>query len=771
MIRYRRVWTVFRKELIETLRDRRTLMAMVVVPIVLYPVLMVVLVEALKSEAGRQEKEHYFICVPDEAHQAWLDGVFEREEAARAEEARLTEEAARRVGREPENAAEAFRAQLRRDQITIDVVPADKMWDRVSGGGYHVGVLVNPPPDPAHFADSRNRVVQILHNDTNPLSDVMYRQLDSIFSNEIDRIVRARVRSVSGSDQILSPLAATSISTTSPDRQFAKALAMLVPFLLVTMTVTGAMYPAIDLTAGERERGTLETLSVSPVPVGQIVAGKFGVIVTIAMTTTALNLASMTAVIHFSGMDKLFSTMTPDSDSIELSVEALIVGQPVSGEADGESAGGGASEIAGQQRSNIERRRSIEKAAAETVGFIASAAPVVLASMIPFAVLFSAVMLAVCSFARTFKEAQNYMMPVMMSAIVPAMIVSYMPTIKLEGVILVIPVANIVVLMRELFLGNYDVSAMVLCLGSTCFYAAAAVVVANRVYGNESVLFSDVGSYKTLFVRRYLRPQKLPSSAMVLLTVALLFPFYFYAQAGLIGAESATRNQLVLVMTQIGLLAFPAVLLTWYARIDLRETFSLRMPSLPHVAGALLLALSMTPVVTLLQRIQFSFFPATDTIRVLEQQKAILFGDSPWWIIILVFAVTPGICEEVLFRGFLLGGLRERVAQWKTVVIVGAIFGLFHFQLEKIPVTGLMGMVLAWVCLRSGSIYLSIFVHAAHNGLSVAAETFSAIPRFFGLPQTPEEMGQIQLDARTAAFILTFVFGLAVFGLARRRTA
>ncbi|MBX3394210.1 MAG: CPBP family intramembrane metalloprotease [Phycisphaerae bacterium] len=761
MNRYRRVSTVFRKELIETLRDRRTLMAMVVVPIVLYPILMVVLVEALKSEAGRQEKEHYLVCVPDQDHRAWLDGVFKREEDARAEEARLTEEAAKRVGRAPENAAAAFQTRLRWDQITIDVVPADQMWDRVSRGGYHVGVLVNPPPDPEHFADRHNRVVQILYNDTNPLSDVMYRQLNFIFGNEMERIVRARVRSVAGSDQLLSPLAANSISTTSPDRQFAKALAMIVPFLLVTMTVTGAMYPAIDLTAGERERGTLETLAVSPVPVGQIVAGKFGVIVTIAMTTTALNLASMTAVIHFSGMDKLFSTMKPESDSVGLSVEAMIVGEP----------GPGATEFAGQQRSNIERRRSIERAAAESVGFIASAAPVVLASMIPFAVLFSAVMLAVCSFARTFKEAQNYMMPVMMSAIVPAMIVSYMPTIKLEGVMLVIPVANIVVLMRELFLGNHNVAAMVLCLGSTCFYAAAAVVVANRVYGNESVLFSDVGSYKTLFVRRYLRPQKLPSSAMALLTVALLFPFYFYAQAGLIGTESAARNQVVLVITQIGLLALPAVLLSWYARTDIRETFSLRMPSLPHVAGAMLLAVSMTPVVTLLQRIQFHFFPATDLVHALEQQKAILFGNSPWWIIVLVFAITPGICEELLFRGFLLGGLRERVAQWKTVIIVGAIFGLFHFQLEKIPVTGVMGMVLAWVCLRSGSIFLSILVHAAHNALSVAAETFPIIPRFFGLPQTAEEIGRLNLDVRTAAFLLTFMLGIAAFALARRRTA
>ncbi|MBK8268694.1 MAG: CPBP family intramembrane metalloprotease [Planctomycetes bacterium] len=753
MNRYRRVGTVYRKELVETLRDRRTLMAMVVVPIVLYPVLMVVLVEALKSEAGRQEKEQYFVCVPDAAHKDWLEGVFKREAAAREEEERAAKTAAEKVGRQADDASAAFRTRLGAEQITIQVVPEEHLWDQVSQNKYHAAVLLDPPPDPSDFADGRNRVVQILYNDTNPLSDVMYRQLNLVLGNEMERIIRARVRGVSGNEDLLTPLVASNVSTTSPDRQFAKALAMIVPFLLVTMTVTGAMYPAIDLTAGERERGTLETLAVSPVPVGQIVAGKFGVIVTIAMATTALNLASMTAVIHFSGMDKLFTASKPDAASVELGTEALIV---TKGAEDGTG-------LSGLQRENLDRRRQIEAQAAKSVGFIASAAPIVLVSMIPFAVFFSAVMLAVCSFARTFKEAQNYMMPVMMAAIVPSMIVSYMPTIKLEGALLVIPVANVVVLMRELFLGNYTVSAISLCLGSTCFYAAAAVVVANKVYGNESVLFSDVGSYKTLLLRRFMRPQRLPSAALALLTVALLFPFYFYAQSGLMRPNAPDHNLVVIVLSQVLLFAVPVIFLTWYTKTDLAETFSIKVPSIWHALGALLLAVSITPVAFLLQRLQFQIFPASETIRVLQEQQAALFGEAPWWVLVLVFAVTPGICEEVLFRGFLLGGLRERMGVLKTVVTVGLVFGLFHYQLEKIPVVSFMGMVLTLVCLRSGCIFLSVIVHIANNGLAVASERFKAIEVFYDLPKDAAELGAMHFDLRTGMFLLVFVAGLILF--------
>lgn len=750
MSRYRRVWTVYRKELIETLRDRRTLMAMIVVPIVLYPVLMVVLVEALKSEAGRQEKEQYTLAVPDLAHKAWIEHVFTREEAERSREEAAAAAAAEKLGRKTEDATAAFRTRLGLKQITIEVVPKSELWDAVSNNRFHAAILIDPPPTGDNFADGRNRIAQILYNDTNPLSDVMSRQLNYVLGNEMERIVRERVRKLSGTEDLLSPLMANSLSTTSPDRQFAKALALIVPFLLVTMTVTGAMYPAIDLTAGERERGTLETLAVSPVPVGQIVAGKFGVIMTIAMVTTTLNLASMTGVIHFSGLDKLFNGNRTEPVSVELGVEAEII--------DRASDPGG---LAAAQRENLDRRRSIERDSAKSVGFIAGAAPVVLVSMIPFAVLFSAVMLAACSFARTFKEAQNYMMPVMMCAIVPAMIVSYMPTIKLEGAILVIPVANIVVLMRELFLGNYDFSAISLCLGSTCFYAAAAVVVANRIYGNESVLFSDVGSYKTLLLRRFMRPQKLPSSAFSLLTVAILFPAYFYAQTSLLTADaSASRNMLMIVVSQVCFFALPVILLAWYTKTNLVETFSLKLPHPVHAVGAVLLATSITPVTLFLQSVQFHFFQSSDAMRVMGEQMAKMLGGAPWYVVFLVLAVTPAICEEILFRGFLMAGLKERMTPLKTVLVVGLIFGLFHYQLEKIPVVSLMGIVLAFVCLRSGSIFLAMLVHLANNGVGALAEEFSEVQKWLGLNGAQDAMPALRFDLRIGVFLAVFAFGL-----------
>ncbi|MCZ6816301.1 MAG: ABC transporter permease subunit, partial [Planctomycetota bacterium] len=473
MGRYRRVWVVYRKELIDTLRDRRTLIAMVVAPVLLYPVLMVVIVGALEAEKERREQAHYKVCVPDEVHRAWLEGVLRREDADRAVEAAADREAGRSNGEDAPDDNAGFRPDLSADQVEISIVgPSVSMWDLVVDRTYHVGVLVDPPPDPDDPAVQRNRIVQFIYCDTVPLSEFAYYKLNEAIAGESDRIVQSRLATVPGGARLLEPYLPNSLSTAGPDMQYAKILAAIVPFLLVVMTVTGAMYPAIDLTAGERERGTLETLAVSPAPVGQIVAGKFGVVITLAMFTTVLNLASMTAMIHVTKLDQLVSQQDALGEAAKLAVELEI-----------ESAGKTTETAGPTQLDYLEQRRRMQDEARQTVGSLTKAAPLVLAAMIPFAVLFSAIMLAVCSFARTFKEAQNYMMPVMMCAMIPAMVVSYMPSIRLEGALLVVPVANIVVLIRELLLGNQDIAATAVALLSTCMYAGVAVSVAARLYG------------------------------------------------------------------------------------------------------------------------------------------------------------------------------------------------------------------------------------------------------------------------------------------------
>lgn len=772
--RFRRVWVVFRKELLDTLRDRRTLLAMIVVPIVLYPILMLVMVQALRMEAGRRQGEQYTIAVPDEAHRAWLREVLRRDDAEReiadaASKPVPAQQPDQSPGQAPPDSG--LSATLTAGQFEITVAGDQSLWNLITRQSHQLGLIVEPPPDPNHWADAINRAAQFIYNESDPRSEFVFNYLSRVLDREAERVIRARVIRAAGSDQLLQPFTPVALSTASPQQRFAKILAMVVPFLLVIMSVTGAMYPAIDLTAGERERGTLETLAASPVPVGQIVAGKFGVIVSIAMISTALNLASMSAVIHFAGLEQLLDLKPRRATSTATTTSGI------SGENDTNTAhaamitpGSNSNSAAPRQADYFALRQDLEADARKQTSFLVLAAPLVMLAMIPFAVLFSAVMLATCSFARTFKEAQNYMMPVMMAAIIPAMVVSYMPTLKLEGALLVVPVANVVVLIRDLFLGQASGSAAAICLLSTSFYAAAAVVAAAKLYGHEAVLFSDVAGYKTLLRRRFISPRPRPGPAMALLTVALAFPVYFYWQSASITVDAtpaALRNAVAL--GQLLILAAPPLWLAWYAKLDLRETFSLRAPALLPSLGALLIAVSIVPVGQLLQQIQGWAVPGLRPSGELFRKQAELMLDGSLAAILVAFALTPAVCEEILFRGFLLGGLKGRARPVVVAIVVGLAFGLFHIYAEKIPLTAMLGFVLAIVCLNSGSIFPAMLIHIANNALALLAARpeGARLVGWFGLVDA-SAAGEIVFNARAAMFLAAFLVGL-LFVVAGRR--
>jgi ABC-2 type transport system permease protein/sodium transport system permease protein len=208
------------------------------------------------------------------------------------------------------------------------------------------------------------------------------------------------------------------------------AFLTLVPLVLILMTITGAVYPAIDLTAGERERGTLEVLMAAPVPRLGLLLAKYAAVVTVAVLTALVNLGTMALTLFISGLGpKLFGE------------EGLTAG-----------------------------------ALAEVFGLL-----------LLLAAFYSGVLLALTSFARSFKEAQAYLVPLMLLSLVPG-VVSLMPTVPLAGPLLVVPLLNVVLLARDLLTGSADPLAAVVVVASTLAYALLAVAVAARLFGAEAVL-------------------------------------------------------------------------------------------------------------------------------------------------------------------------------------------------------------------------------------------------------------------------------------------
>jgi ABC-2 type transport system permease protein/sodium transport system permease protein len=224
------------------------------------------------------------------------------------------------------------------------------------------------------------------------------------------------------------------------------SLAVFVPLVLVLMTITGAVYPAIDLTAGERERGTLEVLVAAPVPRVSLLFGKYVAVLTVAVLTALVNLGAMTVSLLVSGFaERVFG---PGGIRVLTLLE-------------------------------------------------------VFALLLLFAAFFSAVLLVLTSFARSFKEAQAYIIPLMVVALVPG-VLGLLPGLPLSGALAVVPLLNIVLLARDLLdsQARADPLSAAVVVISTGAYAALAIALAAQVFGSEAVLYGESGGWRALLRRK-----------------------------------------------------------------------------------------------------------------------------------------------------------------------------------------------------------------------------------------------------------------------------
>ena len=119
----------------------------------------------------------------------------------------------------------------------------------------------------------------------------------------------------------------------------------------------------------------------------------------------------------------------------------------------------------------------------DPLGFLAS-----LAMVVPIAVLFSAGLLALSLFAKSYKEAQSYVSPLIVVIILPAL-AAMLPGVELTFYLSLIPILNVSLVCKELVSGVFNWAHLLLIFSSSCVYAGVAILLAVRMFNRESVLF------------------------------------------------------------------------------------------------------------------------------------------------------------------------------------------------------------------------------------------------------------------------------------------
>jgi sodium transport system permease protein len=652
-MRPRIAWTIFRKELTETLRDRRTLFMMVGLPILLYPMMIIAVSWFQESQAETREERASTVAVWGEAP-AGLAGALNAAarvtlkpwEAAPAAVRRSLASGAAAI---PETVPDSTGRPGRRAAPNVERENPVLLAARAAISGKQADAVVVLWGDLGRGIEPGGLgTVSVYYDSVRPDSVKAFERVDDALVAYRKALVAARERDrglPAGFGRALDILPR---NVAPESRRSAELLGMLLPFVLVVMSLLGAFYPAIDLTAGEKERGTMQTLMCAPLRPAEIIVGKFVTVWVMALIAALANVASLAA-----------------------TLARIVPGQHLS--------------------------------------VAPSAYVLTFLMLVPVTFIIAAAFLAVAAFARDFKDGQNFLTPVYMVLAMPAA-VTMLPGVQLTAATAFIPVLNIALLIKSLLLGEAPADLVFLTLTASAMYGMLAILLAARVFQQEQVLLGGRQSLAALFGLER-RAGGVPSVSLVLVAYAGVLVAVFYGSLLLLGNATVLRTLLV---TEYGFFLAPTLAIVLLMGFSARETLSLRLPTWQGVLAAALIGVSAW---TVAGGILIRLLPPPDSlVKALEKILLLDGRPAPLWAIWLIVGVTPAVCEELFFRGFVLSGLR-RAGMVPALMVTAVLFGLAHSSVYRLLPTAFLGFVFGYAVWKTRSVACSVIAHALNNGL------------------------------------------------------
>jgi len=397
----RNVAIVYRKELREALRDRRTLISSLLVPLVLFPLLTAGLGAAISALIGKAKEEIPTVMI---------------------------------LGGED---SPPILAELRGSN-KIKVVPTQPNWkDQIINKDIRAAIEI--PPGFQDDVDHQKTATLLIHNYEGDMkSAIATDNIQKSLEKYRDRIVHDNLSAKDIPDSALKPFEIKENNVAPPEKVGGAAFGGVIGYMVILLCLTGSMYPAMDLTAGEKERGTMETILSSPIARVDLVFGKFFLVLTAALVTAALSVTSMG--VSFAVLEHMHAFDRAGNDAAQLQLQ---------------------------------------------IHFTTVLSVFIM--VLPVAVLFAAALMTVAVFAKSYKEAQSYVTPLMFIVIIPA--VCAMLPIDLTAKLSLVPILNASLLCKELVTGTYHWNFIAIIFLSTCVYAGIALFLAVKMFQREDVLF------------------------------------------------------------------------------------------------------------------------------------------------------------------------------------------------------------------------------------------------------------------------------------------
>lgn len=401
------MFEVYKKELKELLRDKKTLMFVVALPVLIFPIIFAVMA-FISSQAALEadQKVNTYVIINGEYAPEFTNKVFYHK---------------------------SF--ELYKGSKTFNTI--EELKAGVTAGDIDMGIYL-----PSNAEDTLNSGEQskweVVFNDAKSINFLFDRVKE--LAQEYSDVLQAKKLKSFGIEEsthkaILTPIEVVKVDTADKRENLGEKIGGFLPYLLIPLVLMGATYPAIDLGAGEKERGTLETLLLTPITRTELVLGKFITLLTTSIASTTITVVSM-------GCWVAVALAFADLDFIKTAFSTLAVTDLL----------------------------------------------IIFVLLLPLAAIFSSLALAISIYARTFKEAQNYMAPLSMGVFFP-IIISIMPNMELTAKTAFIPVTNVALAIKDIIKGTVDYTFVGLIFLATALIAGALLAFCVKWFNREDVLF------------------------------------------------------------------------------------------------------------------------------------------------------------------------------------------------------------------------------------------------------------------------------------------
>jgi len=543
-------------------------------------------------------------------------------------------------------------AEVQRGSSEAAVHESEIFKDAVSNGGQLLVQCLGHPDVPGRS------LVRVHYDGADDLTNEALRRLRESVDVLEDAARTERLEQLLGPDPSAG-LRLESIDLASEEQRSGLMLGRLLPLLAVIVLLSGGATAALAAYSGERESGTLETLLVQPLRAAVFVWGKFLAVLTVSLITLACNIASVwgSAAAGLGKLPGATGTEALGADPVRLALSALV--------------------------------------------------------FLPAVLLLCATLCLVSGRAKSFREGQHLLLPLMLVALVPTAL-STQRDLELDYGVALIPLAGQGLSFRDALIGNLRFGPALVAFLSGLVWSALALIKLASTFDAER-LFGSPDAEREAALRRL--------QSRRALAWGWAGAFVVYIAGGLIGFVSdldPLRGSALVLWLVLPLFAVLSARATAKrSRTSIHDVLGLRVPSPQHLLGALLIVPALGRLMLAFREFQQHVLPmpSVGDTSALEAN----FHSLSSVALLFVFAVTPAICEELFFRGALLSGLRKDLRPRTALLWQALIFALAHASVYRLVPHIWLGFLFGVTRLRTRSIWPSVLLHFGYNAWIVTA--------------------------------------------------